>query len=84
MNLTLFDLDGTFLPIDSDHAFGDFLVKLGWVDAETFARRNDAFYADYQAERLDMDAYIDFATSPWRAPAGPGAGVRFASASCTR
>ncbi len=66
MNLALFDLDGTLLEIDSDHAFGDFMVAIGWVDAEAFRRRNDAFYDDYQAARLDIDAYIDFATAPWR------------------
>ena len=38
MNLTLFDLDGTLLPIDSDHAFGEFLVALGWADARRTSR----------------------------------------------
>jgi HAD superfamily hydrolase (TIGR01490 family) len=66
MNLTLFDLDGTLLPIDSDHAFGEFLVLLGWVDRDHFKARNDAFYADYLAGRLDVHAYVDFATSGWR------------------
>ena len=66
MDLTLFDLDGTLLPIDSDHAFGEYLVAIGWVDRDAFRRRNDAFYADYQAGRLDLRAYIDFATAPWR------------------
>jgi HAD superfamily hydrolase (TIGR01490 family) len=66
MNLTLFDLDGTLLPTDSDHAFGEFIIKLGWADATEHKRRNDAFYADYMAERLDMHAYVDFATSAWR------------------
>jgi HAD superfamily hydrolase (TIGR01490 family) len=66
MKLALFDLDGTLLPIDSDHAFGEFMVRLGWVDAEAFRSANDAFYAQYQAERLDVHAYIDFATSAWR------------------
>jgi len=66
MNLTLFDLDGTLIETDSDHAFGEFMVAIGWVDAEAFKRRNDAFYEDYQAARLDIDAYIDFATAPWR------------------
>ena len=28
MRLALFDLDGTLLPIDSDHAFGEFMVSL--------------------------------------------------------
>ncbi len=71
MNLTLFDLDGTLLPIDSDHAFGQFLVTLGWVDRQHFKARNDAFYADYLAGRLDMNAYVDFATSGWRSRAAP-------------
>lgn len=66
MKLTLFDLDGTLLAIDSDHAFGEFLVQLGWADADDYRRRNDHFYAQYKAERLDIDAYIDFATAPWR------------------
>lgn len=66
MNLTLFDLDGTLLPTDSDHAFGEFLIELGWADGDLHRQRNDAFYADYQAGRLDMAAYVDFATSPWR------------------
>ena len=61
MNLTLFDLDGTLIEIDSDHAFGDFMVAVGWVDGAARRRRNDAFYDDYQAARLDIDAYIDFA-----------------------
>lgn len=66
MNLTLFDLDGTLIQTDSDHAFGEFLVDIGWVDGDAFRRRNDAFYEDYQAARLDIAAYIDFATAPWR------------------
>ena len=66
MKLTLFDLDGTLLATDSDHAFGEFLIQLGWADAASHRQRNDAFYADYQAGRLDMAAYVDFATSPWR------------------
>ena len=66
MNLTLFDLDGTLLPQDSDHAFGEFLISLGWVDSVHFKQRNDEFYADYQAEKLNMHAYVDFATSAWR------------------
>lgn len=66
MNLTLFDLDGTLLPTDSDHAFGEFLIQLGWADGALHRQRNDAFYADYQAGRLDMAAYVDFATGPWR------------------
>ena len=66
MNLALFDLDGTLQAIDSDHAFGEFMVRIGWADGEAFRRANDTFYAQYQAEQLDVAAYIRFATSVWR------------------
>ena len=66
MNLTLFDLDGTLLPTDSDHAFGDFVIGLGWTDGEAYGRRNDEFFVQYQEGRLDIAAYIDFCTAPWR------------------
>ncbi|MBN8510554.1 MAG: HAD family hydrolase [Burkholderiales bacterium] len=66
MKLALFDLDGTLLAIDSDHSFGEFMVRLGWADADEFRRGNDAFYAQYLAGALDIAAYIRFATAPWR------------------
>lgn len=66
MNLALFDLDGTLIPGDSDHAFGEFMIAQGWVDPELHRRRNDAFYRQYQAGCLDIDAYIDFTTAAWR------------------
>ncbi len=66
MRLVLFDLDGTLLATDSDHAFGEHLVRIGWANEAEFRRRNDEFYRQYQAGRLDIDAYIDFATAPWR------------------
>jgi HAD superfamily hydrolase (TIGR01490 family) len=66
MRLALFDLDGTLLATDSDHAFGEFLVRQGWADEDEFRRLNDQFYAQYEAGRLDIAAYIDFATASWR------------------
>jgi HAD superfamily hydrolase (TIGR01490 family) len=63
-SLCLFDLDDTLLPIDSDHAWGEFVVRLGWVDEADFRRRNDAFYEQYKAGQLDINAYIAFATAP--------------------
>ena len=45
MRLALFDLDGTLIPQDSDHAFGEFTIGLGWVDAGEFRCRNDGFFA---------------------------------------
>lgn len=64
--LALFDLDGTLIPGDSDHAFGEFMVRLGWADADSHRRANDAFYLQYLAGTLDIDAYIHFSTSAWR------------------
>ena len=66
MNLCLFDLDHTLIPIDSDHTWGQFVVKMGWVEADAFALANDAFFAQYQAGTLDIHAYIEFTTRPWR------------------
>jgi HAD superfamily hydrolase (TIGR01490 family) len=80
VNLALFDLDLTLLPIDSDHAWGEFVIALGWVDAAQFRRGNDAFYAQYRQGSLDIDAYIAFATTPLRertASELDGARVRF-------
>jgi HAD superfamily hydrolase (TIGR01490 family) len=67
VNLALFDLDHTLLPIDSDHAWGEFMISLGWVDGAEFRRGNDAYYAQYREGCLDIDAYVDFATAPLRA-----------------
>ncbi len=62
--LALFDLDHTLLPFDSDHAWNEYMIAAGWVDAEAFRAGNERFYADYSAGRLDIDAYIAFAMSP--------------------
>lgn len=61
MNLALFDLDHTLIPLDSDYEWGQFLVRIGAVDAEDFARRNAAFYAQYEAGTLDPVEYLEFA-----------------------
>ncbi|WP_322010068.1 HAD family hydrolase [Paraburkholderia sp. J12] len=57
-NLALFDLDHTLIPTDSDHEWGRFMVKLGIVDAESFAKQNDRFFADYKSGVLDIHAYL--------------------------
>ena len=60
-NLALFDLDHTLLPIDSDYEWGQFLVRTGAVDPLEFKRRNDDFFAQYQAGTLDPVEYLEFA-----------------------
>lgn len=66
MKLALFDLDHTLLPIDSDYAWGEFTIRIGWCDPDHFARQNDAFYAHYQAGTLDIHEYVRFATEAFR------------------
>jgi HAD superfamily hydrolase (TIGR01490 family) len=60
-NIALFDLDHTLLPIDSDYEWGQFLCRVGAVDAEEFGRRNAEFFAQYQAGTLDPVEYLEFA-----------------------
>ncbi len=62
MKLALFDLDHTLIPIDSDHAWGQFTLDIGWSDPGHFKARNDAFYEAYQAGTLDIHEYVRFAT----------------------
>ena len=62
--LALFDLDHTLLPVDSDHEWGRFLVKIGVVDSDHYARENERFYADYKAGRLDIYGFLAFALKP--------------------
>lgn len=66
MNLCLFDLDHTLLPLDSDHEFGEFIIRQGLVDGADYRRRNDAFYQQYREGTLVLDEYIAFSTSVWR------------------
>jgi len=61
MNLALFDLDHTILPIDSDHEWGEFLARTGAVDGPALRRANDEWYAHYQAGTLDPVKYLEFA-----------------------
>jgi len=61
MNLALFDLDHTLIPIDSDYEWGQFMCRIGAVNAATFAARNKEFFAQYQAGTMDPVAYLEFA-----------------------
>ena len=61
-NLTLFDLDHTLLPLDSDYAWGEFTTKIGWTDPIEFKQRNDEFFAQYKKGELKIAEYVRFAT----------------------
>lgn len=64
MSLALFDLDNTLIAGDSDHAWGDFLVHKGLVDAEVYKTTNDRFYREYQQGTLDIHEYLAFSLRP--------------------
>lgn len=58
--LAIFDLDNTLLAGDSDHAWGEFLVRHGRVDGEHYRQMNDQFYRQYCEGGLDIIAYSEF------------------------
>ncbi|PTQ67250.1 HAD family phosphatase [Pseudomonas sp. GV071] len=60
MRLALFDLDNTLLAGDSDHAWGDYLCERGILDGVAYKTRNDAFYQDYLAGKLNITDYLNF------------------------
>jgi HAD superfamily hydrolase (TIGR01490 family) len=62
--LAIFDLDNTLLGGDSDFLWGQYLVDEGIVDADTYAKTNAQFYAQYQAGELDIHEYARFAFKP--------------------
>lgn len=61
MKVAAWDLDETLLEGDSDLLFIPFAGARGLVDPS----RIDAFYADYHAGRLDVDAFYAYTLSPF-------------------
>ncbi len=64
MALAIFDLDNTLLCGDSDHLWGDFLIKLGVVDADRYKQANDRFYREYSEGKLDIFEFLHFSLKP--------------------
>lgn len=64
MSLAIFDLDNTLLSIDSDHAWGEFLLEQGAVDPEAYREANDRFLAEYRAGTLDIHDFLAVALRP--------------------
>ncbi len=63
-HLTIFDLDHTLIPIDSDYQWGQFLIHLGLVDKTAHQVKNNQFYQDYVKGTLDIHAYLAFQLEP--------------------
>ena len=62
--LVLFDLDETLLSADSDVLWGEYLCREGLVDKAAYSSQNDAFYQQYKAGQLDVQAYLAFVAAP--------------------
>lgn len=64
MDLALFDLDNTILDGDSDHLWPQFLIGKGLLDGVSHGQRNEQFFQDYQAGKLDIEAFLEFQLAP--------------------
>lgn len=64
MRLAVFDLDNTLLAGDSDHLWGQWLVRHGKVDSQRYTAENDRFFREYQAGTLDIHEYATFSLRP--------------------
>lgn len=64
MALAIFDLDNTLLGGDSDYLWGRYLAENHIVDPDAYHDTNLAFYHDYQAGQLDINAFLEFVFTP--------------------
>ncbi len=64
--IALFDLDHTLIPFDSDFAWNEFTIALGWRDGDAFRRANETYFAHYRDGTLDIHEYVRFATQAIR------------------
>ncbi len=64
MKLVLFDLDNTLLDGDSDYEWAQFLIDQGVIERASYEHRNQEFFDQYKAGRLDIYAFLDFQLAP--------------------
>ncbi|HUX27071.1 MAG TPA: HAD family hydrolase [Burkholderiales bacterium] len=64
MKLVLFDLDNTLLDGDSDYEWAQFLIEQGVLERASYEHRNEEFFEQYKAGRLDIYAFLDFQLAP--------------------
>jgi HAD superfamily hydrolase (TIGR01490 family) len=64
LKLVLFDLDNTLLDGDSDYEWAQFLIEQGVLERASYEHRNEAFFEQYKAGRLDIYAFLDFQLAP--------------------
>ena len=64
MSLAIFDLDNTLIAGDSDFLWGEFLGEEGVVDANSYRKKNEYFYKQYDLGVLDIYAWLEFCLEP--------------------
>lgn len=64
MALAIFDLDETLIHGDCATLWSEQMGRLGWVDPESFMRRNDELMEAYSQGQLAMEDYMAFSLEP--------------------
>jgi len=64
LKLVLFDLDNTLLAGDSDYEWAQFLIEQGVLERDSYEQRNEEFFEQYKAGKLDIYAFLDFQLAP--------------------
>lgn len=60
MQLALFDLDHTLISGDSDYEWTQLLITKGVLDRDAYEKRNNEFFDQYKAGKLDIFEFLDF------------------------
>ncbi|MBV6290070.1 HAD family hydrolase [Pseudomonas aegrilactucae] len=64
MALAIFDLDETLIHGDCASLWSEQMVRLGWVDGESFLRNDRALMEAYGKGQLAMEDYMAFSLEP--------------------
>jgi HAD superfamily hydrolase (TIGR01490 family) len=64
MALAIFDLDDTLIDGDCATLWSEQMGRLGWVDPESFMRRNNELMDAYSQGKLAMEDYMAFSLEP--------------------
>ena len=64
MALVIFDLDDTLIHGDCATLWSEQMGRLGWVDPDSFMRKNNELMAAYSRGELAMEEFMDFSLEP--------------------
>lgn len=64
MALAIFDLDETLIDGDCASLWAREMAKIGWVDGESFLRKDTELMAEYAVGTLAMEDYMTFSLAP--------------------